>query len=77
MFLIVTARCPNCDEEIEFQSKAGACLLHTYDAERGVPPEIAVDIQFDFESCLKCNTTIELIPTIPIHNIPMRVVIKR
>ncbi|NRB18953.1 MAG: hypothetical protein HRU33_15670 [Rhodobacteraceae bacterium] len=85
MFLIVTARCPKCDEEIEFQSKAGDCLVETYDAELGVPPEIAVDLQFDFETCYHngCNATIELIPTIPIPipipitNIAMRVVIKR
>ncbi len=75
MFDEVTARCPRCETVVEFQSKAGPCILKTYNAEDGVPPEIAVDVMHDREECRGCGETLKLIPTIPIRTIPMRLVI--
>jgi len=77
MFDSVTVRCPKCDEVVEFQTKAGGCTLQNYDADRGVPPAIAVDLQYDSEWCYDCNVEIQLIPTIPLTRVPMRAVVKR
>lgn len=76
MFDEVTTQCPKCDKPVVFQTKAGGCTLQNYDADRGVPPAIAVDLQYDSEACLSCGVEIQLIPTIPITRIPMRAVVK-
>jgi hypothetical protein len=77
MFDEIVTRCPKCDTVVVFQSKAGPCKLVQFDADKGVPPNIAADIQYDSEWCGNCNVEIELIPTIPITQIPLRAVVKR
>jgi len=43
MFDSVIIFCPECGKQLEFQSKAGECMLQQYDAS-DVPANIAVDI---------------------------------
>ena len=50
MFDTVIATCPVCEEEVEFQSKAGDCLLRTY-TENFVPVAIAEDLEFEEKEC--------------------------
>ena len=57
VFDSVMIRC-FCGEEVEFQSKAGECLLETFKI-RNVPPAIAVDLDGKTERC-KCGKTIKI-----------------
>ncbi|MCG7629057.1 hypothetical protein MHM88_14695 [Epibacterium sp. MM17-32] len=75
MFDEVHTHCPNCGEVVEFQTKAGSCTLSVYNAERGVPPEIAVDLDGYPQRCLNCDTTVTLRPLVPIREIPMEAVV--
>lgn len=75
MYDEVTARCPRCGTIVEFQSKAGPCVLKTYSAESGVTPEIAIDVMRDKEECRGCGEVLMLQPVIPITLIPMRAVL--
>lgn len=54
----VWVRCPGCGEKVEFQSKAGACLLRSYDPS-SVPPEIATDLDGDVSEC-RCGARVRL-----------------
>jgi len=54
----VVVECPNCTTEIEFQSKAGECLLDKFD-EQTVPATVACDIAGEQEECPKCGTRLE------------------
>jgi predicted RNA-binding Zn-ribbon protein involved in translation (DUF1610 family) len=54
MYDSVIARCPNCGNIIEWQSKAGKCSLYTFDIEE-VPVEIAVDIAGETVECPECG----------------------
>lgn len=66
VFDSVLCRCPNCDAEIEFQSKAGKCDMTTYSL-RSVPIEIAVDLENTLESCSNCGKTYRILdPYLPI-----------
>lgn len=58
LFDSVYARCPECGDEVEFQSKAGPCSLATYRMD-SVPTAIAVDIDGDDEQC-PCGTGVRL-----------------
>lgn len=57
----VYAKCPNCSNLIEFQSKGGACAMRKLDISK-VPTEIAVDLDnqdyplysSDPQECDKC-----------------------
>ncbi len=61
----VLCKCPNCSEEIEFQSKAGKCDMSTFFA-RSVPIEIAVDIENDIGYCENCGKSYQIIsPHLP------------
>ena len=53
MFDSVIAFCPKCGTELEFQSKAGPCLLRNYNI-NSIPPNIAEDINGDILTC-KCG----------------------
>jgi hypothetical protein len=67
MYDSVTARCPQCDLLVEFQSKAGDCTLTNYRLTR-VPPEIAKDLNGEMVAC-SCGYVLKL--TNP--NTPFRV----
>lgn len=59
MFDTVVARCPECGQELEFQSKAGPCDLKRYKS-TSVPPEIACSLSGDTMSCSKCGCLVEI-----------------
>jgi hypothetical protein len=59
MFDRVFARCPSCGGTVEFQSKAGECLLINYTL-REVPPEIAIDLDGQQECCEKCGSVVSI-----------------
>ena len=70
MFDSVYATCPKCSQKVEFQSKAGECLLLRYSVD-SVPPEIARDIEGDIEACPKCGEVLKLKTTQPIQRVRM------
>jgi hypothetical protein len=54
------AECPKCGEDVEFQSKAGACDFYTYRKETiHEDPAIAADLSHKSEDC-KCGATMTL-----------------
>lgn len=65
MFDSVYARCPRCNEPVEFQSKAGECRLAGYNP-NSVPMAIALDLDDSSESCPKCSYEVTL-------HMPMRI----
>ena len=69
MFDSVIAFCPKCAAELEFQSKAGACLLKTYSI-NSVPPNIAEDINGDTLTC-NCGYISKISLTTPISRVSM------
>jgi len=56
MFDSVWIRCRECNEEVEFQSKAGPCQLKDY-GQDAVPTEIAKDLLGSSRRC-SCGTII-------------------
>ena len=58
MFDTLMVACPDCGKMIEFQSKAGDCILAEYDV-NNVPDEIAVDVKDDISSC-ECGKKVKL-----------------
>lgn len=50
MYDSVYARCDNCGTSLEFQSKAGDCILSQYTSD-DVPIEIALDISGEEQQC--------------------------
>lgn len=72
MFDRVSARCPNCNEIIEWQSKAGDCNLDDYSIE-SVPVEIAADIDGEYTSCDNCTHSVRIKSIFPITRLPMYV----
>lgn len=71
-FDTVTFRCPKCGGEISEQSKAGKCDLSTFEGERGVPAAIAADIEGDPVKCDVCKYTFEILSTLQLDKIPLR-----
>jgi hypothetical protein len=69
MFDSVFARCPKCGEEVEFQSKAGACDLKRYSM-HSVPPEIAQTLIGDTQRCT-CGEMLTLTVARPIERVQM------
>jgi hypothetical protein len=63
MFDSVFASCPRCGEAVEFQSKAGECVLASYDTQ-SVPVEIAESLDGQVASC-KCGETIRIVISLP------------
>lgn len=64
MFDSVYINCPQCGQQIEYQSKAGGCNLDKYDI-NNVPPRIGGDIIGDEQQC-RCGATIRIEGTIMI-----------
>ncbi len=58
MFDRVWVTCPQCDENVEFQSKAGICELENYD-HTSVPPCIAESLYYKSEFCKQCGFEIK------------------
>lgn len=54
MFDRVWVDCPKCGQEVEFQSKAGECVLMDYTLETA-PPNVQVDLIGDNSQCNKCG----------------------
>lgn len=50
MFDSLIVKCPKCGKGVEFQSKAGECLLNDYNLST-VPSEIAIDLNGETETC--------------------------
>jgi DNA-directed RNA polymerase subunit RPC12/RpoP len=70
MFDSVIGICPDCGNEVEFQSKAGDCALYRYTLD-SVPPEIAKDIEGYSEKCNDCGKRCVLQIKTPIGNVSM------
>lgn len=58
MFDSVYVNCPNCGEDIEFQSKAGECWCRSYNQNK-VPTIVAFDLEGDVEICNHRGTEVE------------------
>lgn len=59
MFDSVIVECPKCQGELEYQSKAGECLLHRYPID-AVPMEIAADIDGEWDYCETCKESFQI-----------------
>lgn len=57
MYDSVCGKCPACGTEVDFQSKAGKCLLREYNI-GSVPVDIASDIDGDEITCHFCGETL-------------------
>lgn len=57
MFDSVHVRCPKCGTFLEFQSKAGPCVLKDY-ALDSAPVEVLADIEHDSQWCDKCKHSV-------------------
>lgn len=66
----VIAKCPKCDTDVEWQSKADKCSLRTY-SPLAVPVVIAKDIERDTVKCPGCGTELCIKPYVPINTIAM------
>lgn len=53
-FDTLVVRCRNCDELLEFQSKADDCFMRNYTLS-DVPPKIAVDLAGEVQDCSNCG----------------------
>ena len=54
LFDRVLVKCNNCEDHIEFQSKAGNCSMTTYEI-FDMPPAIAEDLDNAVEKCDNCG----------------------
>ena len=59
MFDRVWVSCPKCGAQVEFQSKAGECILKDYTL-NDVPPEIREDIVGEMEFCENCEEVVTI-----------------
>jgi len=59
MFDSLFVPCPSCGEDIEFQSKAGACGLNKYRLYMRIPLKIIADLEGDTQEC-SCGEIITL-----------------
>lgn len=59
MFDRVYIACPKCGAMVEYQSKAGDCMLNSYGI-NDVPPRIAGDIIGDKQECDQCGAKIRI-----------------
>jgi predicted RNA-binding Zn-ribbon protein involved in translation (DUF1610 family) len=59
MFDSVFAKCPDCGEMVEFQTKVGPCMLARYSSD-SVPASIAAGVNGDIEDCDSCGTKVKL-----------------
>lgn len=59
MFDSVIVKCPNCKHPVEFQSKAGECILDRF-PDYSVPVEIAYDIDGESTMCEECSAEVTI-----------------
>ncbi len=71
MFDRVRAVCPNCSENVEFQSKAGDCTLETFDV-WAVPMAIAAALNGQHTTCQACGASVT-IRSMAVEHVEMRV----
>ena len=57
-------KCPECDNELEFQSKSGICCQYSY-TKSNIPIDVAIGINDDIVRCDFCKSRIKLICKIP------------
>ena len=67
----VKIKCPQCLEDVEFQSKAGDCYLAEYE-EYKVPVIVAQDIAGSREDCPNCGYSVQALPKFDVDYIQMR-----
>lgn len=70
MFDSLVVECPNCRDEIEFQSKSGECMLTIYN-KYNISPYVAIGMDYDIIKCGKCKKNIQVE-----FNIPKKVGVK-
>lgn len=59
-FESVYVTCESCGERVEFQSKAGPCMMGEYDiADNDIPPVVAGDLDGEAKDC-SCGMTIRI-----------------
>jgi len=63
-FDVVWYDCPKCGKHIDYQTKAGECLLRDIQADR-VPLDIASGIQGELIYCTNCNRQWEILVDAP------------
>lgn len=56
--------CPQCGNELEFQSKSGPCALLSC-KKNSLGPDIAIGMNWDIVRCEFCNKRIQLVCKIP------------
>lgn len=72
MFDSVHVKCPHCGEFVEFQSKAGDCILRDYQPD-DVPSDIALDVDGKVSECQNCKELVKIvIDTIPVLTVRMK-----
>lgn len=59
MFDSLYVPCPDCEAPVEFQSKAGECILARFTL-RDVPLKIAIDLEGQTAMCQKCGRVVEI-----------------
>ena len=59
MFDELLVKCPNCNKEVSFQSKAGECIMHTYHID-DVPDGIAIDLDGEYMICSNCGNYVSI-----------------
>lgn len=64
MFDSLYIKCPKCNNELEFQSKSGACAMFNY-KKSNLPPEVAIGIDKDIIECEFCRNNFRLECNIP------------
>lgn len=69
----VYIRCPNCNENVRFTTKAGRCWMDEY-KQHAVPLLLAAAIDGDVEECKNCHTKVvatfvSKITTVAMHGV--------
>lgn len=75
MFDSVYAKCPKCKADVEFQSKAGECVLERFWVD-SVPPAIAVDLDGETVACQFCGALVKIRYSYPIYRVEMQVMVE-
>lgn len=60
MFDRLIVQCPRCDNSVEFQSKAGECILEDFVLENA-PPNVLGDLHNESETCQNCGRVVTII----------------
>ena len=64
MFDSVRVKCPNCNNELEFQSKSGPCILESFDGEK-IHLMVAIGCNEDIILCRKCKKKVQILFNLP------------